>query len=912
MGDPSLARAGNTATAVLPALVRSVGLLIHRWHGTLATPAATALAIVLLVTSALLANDKIHGVEAGAALADQVHSSQLATQRLFSTVQDAETGQRGYLLTNDRSYLPPFDAARTRVAVDLAQIEVTPYASPTRAGRIRRVRELVREKMDELGRTVALQRSGNAEAAQAIVRSNLGKQQMDAIRAEVEALQSEDQARLEQIRVLTRSEWAWLVVVSLVALASALLSWTAITERRARTYLATTVVALKRMEAELRDSERLHRVSRERAEHAEALLRDAVESIAEGFVIYDREDRFVMCNDTYRRFYPDRAGALIPGTPIKDILLHELAKVGTGESHPLEADWLEARLRYHRNAENSVERRQAHGIWILATNRRMKNGGIAGLRVDITALKQSQMALGKSEARLDRAQMTACIGSWEVDLISGQEIWSKELYRIRGLSPETFEPNVDSAAPYVHAGDYQSSLSWHANLAAGHEQTARDIRIIRPDGEVRLVRLDGRAVPDPDGVIRGLAGTMQDITEHRLIERQLAQAQKMEAIGNLTGGMAHDFNNGLGVIIGNLSLLERLIKTDPDATELCGEALDGALRCADLIRLLLAFARRQPLDPRQIDVNELVERTVRLLSRTLGADIALAPHYGACLPPVVADPAELEAALTNLANNARDAMPRGGRLDIRTKAAELDPDYAALHLDAKPGTYVLIEVSDTGTGIAPDIINSIFEPFFTTKEQGRGTGLGLSMVYGFARQSGGHVAVYSEPGLGTTFRLYLPPALVGDATGMNAADPPPVVGGDETVLMVEDNAPLRRATERQLTELGYRVREAEDAAAAMTILTSEDRVDLLFTDVVMPGKMDGLDLANAAVESREGLKVLLTSGFPELRGPDPRITDCRFPLLNKPYGRDELARKVREILDQDARRTACRTESISL
>ena len=211
----------------------------------------------------------------------------------------------------------------------------------------------------------------------------------------------------------------------------------------------------------------------------------------------------------------------------------------------------------------------------------------------------------------------------------------------------------------------------------------------------------------------------------------------------------------------------------------------------------------------------------------------------------------------------------------------------------------MIEVSDTGTGIAPEVLSSIFEPFFTTKEPGQGTGLGLSMVYGFVKQSGGHLAVYSEPGLGTTFRIYLPPALLGDPKAKTATDPLPVVGGDEAVLIVEDNAPLRRATVRQLTELGYLVREAENAAVAMAVLKGEDRVDLLFTDVVMPGTMDGLDLANDAVKLREGLKVLLTSGFPELRGANTRVTDSRFPLLNKPYGRNELARKLREILAGD-------------
>jgi CheY-like chemotaxis protein len=266
------------------------------------------------------------------------------------------------------------------------------------------------------------------------------------------------------------------------------------------------------------------------------------------------------------------------------------------------------------------------------------------------------------------------------------------------------------------------------------------------------------------------------------------------------------------------------------------------------------------------------------------------------LPAAVTDPTQLEAALTNLANNARDAMPRGGNLGITTKAAELDAQYAALHREVNPGDYVLIEVSDTGTGIAPEIIGSIFEPFFTTKGTGRGSGLGLSMVFGFVTQSGGHLAVHSEIGHGSTFRIYLPCTHVVNMRAVTPVDLRPVIGGNETVLIVEDNAPLRRATVRQLSALGYQVLEAEDAAAAMVILAGQDPVDLLFSDVVMPGTMDGLDLAQFAMWARKDLKVLLTSGFPGVRAADHQIVDCPFPLLNKPYGHDELARAIYDVL----------------
>ena len=505
-----------------------------------------------------------------------------------------------------------------------------------------------------------------------------------------------------------------------------------------------------------------------------------------------------------------------------------------------------------------------------------------------------------------QAQEIAGIGSWELDLATGHATWSNELYRIRGLSPTNFEPNIDNSATFVHPDDLAAVQQWRNDLAAGIEPGPRETRNIRPNGEVRLLRVEGRAVTDPTGVIRHLVGTMQDITDRRLIEGQLVQSQKMEAIGNLTGGMAHDFNNGLGIIIGNLDLLTRRVKADLLAAELCDEARDGALRCADLIRLLLAFARQQPLHSRQIDVNELASRTTRLLSRTLGEDITLTLHAGPALSPVIADPSQFEAALTNLANNARDAMPRGGRLEITTRTAELDEHYVALHPEVTPGSYVLIEVTDTGTGISPENIGRIFEPFFTTKERGQGTGLGLSMVFGFVRQSNGHLAVYSEQGHGTTFRIYLPRARPGDAEAGAPTEGTPIVRGTEIVLVVEDNEPLRRATARQLTELGYQTIEAAHATAALAILASAGRVDLLFTDVVMPGGMDGLDLANQGTLLRPGLKVILTSGFPGVRRclNDRRIEDCPFPMLHKPYRHKELARMLRAILDSDAVQTA--------
>ena len=392
-----------------------------------------------------------------------------------------------------------------------------------------------------------------------------------------------------------------------------------------------------------------------------------------------------------------------------------------------------------------------------------------------------------------------------------------------------------------------------------------------------------------------------ETAERQKAEAQLHQSQKMEALGQLTGGLAHDFNNHLGIIIGNLDLLADPGQLSADQKELVEEATTAAFNGAELTRRLLAFARRQPLRPARVDANKLIADIIKLLRRTLGEQVEIRLNLDAAIPAILADPSQLETAIANLANNARDAMPRGGRLTITTGVRHLDEDYAAEHSEVVPGGYVLIEVSDTGAGMAPDILAHVFEPFFTTKEPGKGTGLGLSMVFGFLKQSGGHVNVYSEPGRGTTFRLYLRPdqALAEETGG------PPVRGDEfngtgERILVVEDNARLRAVLLRQLGELGYTVSEAGNADEALSLLDGGSEIDLLLTDVVMPGGMDGCRPAREFIDRRPGGKVLLTSGFPGARLADLDEIGVSLRLLDKPYRKQDLARVLRETLAEPA------------
>jgi two-component system, chemotaxis family, CheB/CheR fusion protein len=435
--------------------------------------------------------------------------------------------------------------------------------------------------------------------------------------------------------------------------------------------------------------------------------------------------------------------------------------------------------------------------------------------------------------------------------------------------------------------------------------TIKELEVCRKDGSVFPAHLSiaewwAGGYRHFTGILRDLSAQHREQIERTKLEAQLHQAQKMEAIGNLTGGMAHDFNNMLGVIIGNIDLLRDLKGEDSDIDELTREALDAAFRGADLTRRLLAFARQQPLRPQHVDVNELVSGITRLLRRTIGEDVEISLDLAPELWPVVVDPAQLEASLTNLATNARDAMADGGRLMIVTGNRTLDADYAAQHAEVVPGGYVMLEVSDTGSGMTSEVMHRIFEPFFTTKSRDKGTGLGLSMVFGFIKQSGGHIGVYSEPGIGTTFRLFLP-RMTEDVPAVEESGATPLLHGrGESVLVVEDNAALRRVVTRQLGELGYRVLAAENAAAGLELLDRQS-IDLLLTDIVMPGGINGRELARRARQRWPGIKIVFTSGFSEARlnGDAGPLAACT-PLLSKPYRKEDLASAAREALDRVA------------
>ncbi len=392
-----------------------------------------------------------------------------------------------------------------------------------------------------------------------------------------------------------------------------------------------------------------------------------------------------------------------------------------------------------------------------------------------------------------------------------------------------------------------------------------------------------------------------ELAERMKAEAALRQAQKMEAIGHLTGGIAHDFNNLLTIVIGNIEILLRHLP--PDAVKLrrsADHALQGAQRAATLTHRLLAFSRQQPLEPKPIEPNKLVSGMSELLRRTLGETVQLETVLAGGIWRTEVDPNQLENAVLNLAVNARDAMPEGGRLTIETANSHLDRTYvAALPEPVPPGQYVLVAVTDTGSGMRPEIINRVFEPFFTTKEAGKGTGLGLSQVYGFVRQSGGHVKIYSELGEGTTVKIYLPRHFGKEQEEgtVNRAGSDYQRADGETVLVVEDEEDVRNYAEEALGELGYRVITASDGPAALRMIEQEHDVDLVFTDIVLPGGLNGQQLAQIIVDKRPGMKVLFASGYTRNAIVHNGRLDHDVQMIGKPFTFDELATRVRSVLD---------------
>ena len=644
---------------------------------------------------------------------------------------------------------------------------------------------------------------------------------------------------------------------------------------------ATDITERKRAEAALRESE------------TRVLL--VMENLPAPVAYVDNRQRYQFVNNAYESWL---------GRPRDDIVGRQVRDVLGDENYDRMQGQIERTLAgdpvsFEMMISLRGEERHVHASYVPHAGKQGEIEGMFALITDITDRKRAEEVLRESEARVRMV----------LDNVADCIVTSDEKGRILSFNPaaervfgyaadEVIGENVSLLMDAPDRGRHGAYIRSYLRTGKGKILGVgpRDVTGRRKDG--LTVPLDLAVSEMFLGGARVFIATLRDATDRRVAEVHLQQALKLEAVGQLTGGIAHDFNNLLTVILGNLQLLERRVGGDERLSKRIRAASGAALRGAELTKRLLAFSRRQVLEPEVTDLNNLVAGMDDLLRRTLGETIEINVSLEADLWPVRVDVSQLENALLNLAVNARDAMPQGGKLTIETANARLDEAFAARHTFMTAGPYVMLAVNDTGSGMPPEVIEHAFEPFFTTKEVGKGTGLGLSMVYGFVKQSGGHVIIYSEEGHGTTVKLYLPRAEPGDAAAVEEAAPGPAVeAGGETILVVEDDAAVREIAVSLLRDHGYHVLEAEDGAAALKILDDHPDIDLLLTDVVMPGGMGGPDLARNARERRPDLKVLFTSGYAEHAIAHGGVLGEGVEILGKPYQTDEMMLKVRRVLD---------------
>jgi len=520
-----------------------------------------------------------------------------------------------------------------------------------------------------------------------------------------------------------------------------------------------------------------------------------------------------------------------------------------------------------------VKRQMAHSQWLLEENRRVQaEKAIAERALQRSRERQEQIMRSLPvtfHSRIAAPPFEPVFISDGVKAITGftpEEIMSRPDFGSSRIHPDDLPKVVESVSGALTTGSYSCEFRW---LCA--------------DGQYRYLFDQGVLATGIDSDRQEVFGVILDSTDRRQLEEQLAQARKMEAVGQLTGGVAHDFNNLLTVVLGNIDMLTRKAEDETQRARRIDAMRQAAERGRDLTRQLLAFSRRQHLSPVTLDVNALIDGFAPLLRQAVGEAVTL--ELALSKKPVCAnvDPTQLETALLNLAVNARDAMPDGGVLTLATKLA---------------GGQVSVEVRDTGVGMSADVRDRVFEPFFTTKDVGKGSGLGLSQVYGFVRQSEGHVEVESEVGVGTTVRLLLPASARPAPERRAATVPPETVGGTERVLVVEDDPAVLTLTVDMLGGLGYQITTATNAAEALEVLKGEEPIDLLFSDIVMPGGASGVSLARQAQTLRPEMQILLTSGF---IGDGAGLAEHEFPLIDKPYEAPALAARIREMLDQPRR-----------
>ncbi len=637
---------------------------------------------------------------------------------------------------------------------------------------------------------------------------------------------------------------------------------------------------------------------------SESRLKTIVNTIPDLVWLKDPDGVYLSCNPRFERFFGAKE-AVIVGKTDYDFVDKELADFF--RDHDLKAMGLDKpsmNEEWLTFADDGY-----HGLFeTIKTPMRSPDGkliGVLGIARDISKRKQAEEALKETERRLREAQKMTNLGFWFWDVHSGEVEWTDEVYKIFRLDPDEFTPQIDSIqalSPWPE--DHQRDRELIQKAMENDEPGAYEQKFFFPDGSIGHYYSTFEGVYDDQGKLAAIKGTVQDITgkkraeeEKQKMEKQLAQAQKMESVGRLAGGVAHDFNNMLSIILGNAEIIMEDIDPLSPLVKNLEEILKAADRSAGLTRQLLAFARRQTINPQILDLNHVIHDMLNMLKRLIGEDIDLTWQPARNLRSVKIDPSQIDQILANLCVNARDAIKGVGKVTIQTDHIVFDDAYCRQHPGSNPGDHVMMAITDNGSGMEKKTLDNLFEPFFTTKDLGQGTGLGLATVYGIVKQNKGFIDVSSQPGKGTTFRIYFPAyskMIISKQKPLAKASRT----GNETILLVEDEKPLLKMAQAILERLGYTVFAAYSPHQAISIVKDPGitAIDLLITDVILP-EMNGRDLSKKLLSLRPGLKCLFMSGYTDNVIAHHGVLDAGVQFINKPFSKQDLAAKVRDVLD---------------
>jgi PAS domain S-box-containing protein len=624
---------------------------------------------------------------------------------------------------------------------------------------------------------------------------------------------------------------------------------------------------------------------------AETRFRAIIDNSPSPIFFKDTEGRFLIANSEHEKAFGTKASDLLGKTSQSYVGDDEYRAIALQDQEVMQEKKVIAKV-------HSFSGREFLTTKFPVFDEQGKMLGLGAIDTDISELRQVEKALAQSEARFRDFAEASSDWFWETDP-EGRIAWQSEVH---GTSAWFARDSVIGKTRQEVAGETSSDTDWQPyQEAISGELEFKNFEYSYEGTENNLLhaRISGSPIYDEDGTFLGHRGVASNITEIREAEDLLRRAQKMEAVGQLTGGIAHDFNNLMAVMVGNAEMLVDIVGHDETASRNVEAIIQSVERGSSLTSRLLAFSRQQSLSPIAADVSQLIVDLEDMLRRTLGEATDLKVETASNLWHALIDPHQFENALLNLAINARDAMSGGGTLVIETNNVTFDADYAKSHEEVQPGEYVAIAVSDTGSGMVPDVLEKAFDPFFTTKEVGKGSGLGLSMVYGFAKQSNGHLAIYSEADQGTTVRLYLPRGAGTQVPIDDDVEEAIPERGNESILLVEDDPGVRAVSVKMLRAQGYRIVEAGDGKEAIALLEGNQRFDLLFTDIVLPGGMNGIEIVEAAQKLRPGMKVLYTTGYAEGAVAHNDELALNADVVNKPYRRSELLEKVRATLDGD-------------